>query len=170
MQFGKHDEGKNASFQDLDKEAWVMFMSSPSNAKNNDSISKAISGFGLLPYWHDTNNEARIVVKVNLSDGAKIPHVVLVSAGMPPKARSWMCPAYVLKYKSVTMLGDETPTTATRPLFPLPIEPPRWLGLFAPAPPDADGHGSGSSTTGQDLGSNAMATWWWMNLFCMMLM
>lgn len=104
------------------------------------------------------NNEAHIVVKVNLSDGAKIPHAVLVSAGLPPKARSWLCPAYVLKYKSVTRLGDEQPTPATGPLFPLPMEPPRWLGLIAPAPTPADGLASGSSSTmRQGPDANAMA-------------
>lgn len=53
LQFGKHDEGKNASFQDIDKEVWIMLVSFPSDAKNNTSISKAIAGFGLLCYWHE---------------------------------------------------------------------------------------------------------------------
>lgn len=88
MFFAKHDEGKNARFQNMDKEVWVMLMIFPSDAKNNTAIAKAVASFGLLHYWHDTNNIAIVVAKVNLNDGAKIPHGVLVSARVPSLVRS----------------------------------------------------------------------------------
>lgn len=153
LQFGKHDEGKNARFQDMDREAWVMIMSFPADARNNSSISKAVAGFGLLRYWHDTNNEARIVAKINLSENAKIPHAVLVSAGLPPKTRSWMCPVFVLKHKNVTMLGDEGVIPSNGPLFPLPLQAPRWLGFNGPMPDNVQGD---NSSVGQDHGMNGM--------------
>lgn len=76
------------------------------------------------------------MVKVNQSDGAKIPHAVVVSAGLPPKAKSWTCPVFVLKHKSVTMLGDEDRVPHSGPLFPMSVQPPRWLG-FSSMPPSA---------------------------------
>uniref|UniRef100_K3ZND4 Uncharacterized protein n=1 Tax=Setaria italica TaxID=4555 RepID=K3ZND4_SETIT len=109
MFFAKHDEGKNARFQNIDKEVWVMLMIFPLDAKNNTTIAKAVVGFGLLHYWHDTNNIAIVVAKVNLNDGAKIPHGVLVSARVPSLVHSWMCLVFVLKHKGVTMLPDEDP-------------------------------------------------------------
>ncbi|KAF8662852.1 hypothetical protein HU200_055432 [Digitaria exilis] len=127
LRFFKHDEGMNARFQDMDREAWLMLMSFPEDARSNSTIAKAVAGFGLLRYWHDTNNRAQIVVKVNLKDDAAIPHGVLVSPGLPPRTRSWMCPVFVLKRKGVTMLADEEPTPPNGPLFPMPHYAPRWM-------------------------------------------
>ncbi|CAO2177865.1 unnamed protein product [Urochloa humidicola] len=145
MYFAKHDEGKNARFQDVDREAWVMLMAFPTDARSNTAISKAVSGFGLLRYWHDTTNVARVVAKVNLHAYAKIPHGVLVSTGVPPRSRSRMCPVFVLKHKGITMLADEDPTPTNGPLFPLPPRAEHWRG-----PPQADGTASGGqSSVGQ---------------------
>nr|TKW00351.1 hypothetical protein SEVIR_8G103100v2 [Setaria viridis] len=144
MFFVKHDEGKNARFQNMDKEVWVMLMIFPPDAKNNTAIAKAVVGFGLLHYWHDTNNIAIVVAKVNLNDGAKIPHGVLVSARVPSLVRSWMCPVFVLKQKGVTMLPDEDPIPPNGSLFPLPPLAQRWRGLHGPAA--GNDHGSGSQS------------------------
>ncbi|CAO2196617.1 unnamed protein product [Urochloa humidicola] len=144
MYFTKHDEGKNARFQDVDREAWVMLMAYPTDTRNNTAISKAVSGFGLLRSWHDITNVARVVAKVNLHAHAKIPHGVLVSAGVPPRSRSWMCPVFVLKHKGITMLADEDPTPANGPLFPLPPRADRWRG-----PPQATSATGGQSSVGQ---------------------
>ncbi|CAN6329297.1 unnamed protein product [Urochloa humidicola] len=135
LHFIKHDEAVNATFQDLDREAWVMLMGFPLDARKNAEIAKAVSGFGLLRYWHDTNYEARIVVRVLLNDDAKIPHDVVVSVGVPPKARSWTCPVFTLKKKNITMLADEEHVLPDGPLHPLPTGPPRWMGPNPTDPP-----------------------------------
>ncbi|OEL19441.1 hypothetical protein BAE44_0019540 [Dichanthelium oligosanthes] len=101
----------------------------PNDARNNTAISKAVASFGLLRYWHDTSNNARILVKVHQNDDTKIPHDVVVSAGLPPRARSWTCPAFVLKRKGVTKLGDEDQFQPVGPLHPLPVDAPRWMGM-----------------------------------------
>jgi hypothetical protein len=47
-----------------------MLLNYPLDAKNNTCVAKAVAGFGLLTYWHDTNYMARIVVKVLLKEDA----------------------------------------------------------------------------------------------------
>ncbi|CAN6311412.1 unnamed protein product [Urochloa humidicola] len=105
LSFIKHDAGSNVRARDLDREAWLMVMLFPEDARNNAAISKALAGFGLLRYWYDTDNHARIVVKVHLHDDAQIPHDIVVSAGLPSRVRSWTCPVFVLKRSGVTVLG-----------------------------------------------------------------
>ncbi|RLM93326.1 hypothetical protein C2845_PM08G14400 [Panicum miliaceum] len=74
LRFIKHDEGINVREHDLDREVWIMLMLFPNDARNNICISKAISRFGLLRYWLDTKNNARIPTKVHLNDEARIPN------------------------------------------------------------------------------------------------
>ncbi|CAN6248991.1 unnamed protein product [Urochloa humidicola] len=128
LSFIKHDAGINVRGRDLDREAWLMVMMFPEDARNNSAISKALAGFGLLRYWYDTDNHARIVVKVHLHDDAEIPHDIVVSAGLPPRVRSWTCPVYILKRNGVTVLGDEDFFPPNGPLHPVPHGPPRWMG------------------------------------------
>ncbi|CAN6243644.1 unnamed protein product [Urochloa humidicola] len=128
VHFIKHDEAMNATLQDIDREAWVMLMGFPLDARKNVEIAKVVSGFGLLRYWYDTSYEARIVVRVLLNDDAKILQDVVVTVGVPPKARSWTYPVFALKKKSITMLPDEEPILPNGPLHPLPAGPLRWMG------------------------------------------
>ncbi|CAO2187980.1 unnamed protein product [Urochloa humidicola] len=169
LHFIKHDEAVNATLQDLDREAWVMLMGFPLDARKNVEIAKAVLGFGLLRYWHDTSYEARIVVRVLLNDDAKIPHDVVVTVGVPPKARSWTCPVFALKKKSITMLPDEEPVLPNGPLHPLPAGPPRWKGPNPPDPPsvaqppqvnaehsEAGGGANSDTTMGAQMDGNEM--------------
>lgn len=55
-----------------------------------------------------------------------------------------MCPIFILKHKSVTMLVDEHPTPPNGTLFPLPYYAPRWMGYNATSQ-DA-GQGSNGQT------------------------
>ncbi|XP_066325403.1 uncharacterized protein [Miscanthus floridulus] len=103
----KHDEGDNVRSYDLDREAWVMLVGFPEDLKNGPIIAKAVSGFGILVYWHESNNLARVVAKVYLNDNAKIPDSVKINAGLPQKGRSWTLPCYVLKTNSVFAPRDE---------------------------------------------------------------
>uniref|UniRef100_K3ZZU5 Uncharacterized protein n=1 Tax=Setaria italica TaxID=4555 RepID=K3ZZU5_SETIT len=128
LHFIKHDEVMNARLHDLDREAWVMLMGYPLDAKNNTAFAKAVAGFGLLRYWHDTNYRAIIVVRVFLHDDAKIPHDVTVSVGLPSCVRSWTCPIFALKKKNVTMLADEDPVPEYGPMHPLPAAALCWMG------------------------------------------
>jgi hypothetical protein len=50
MHFVKHDEVVNARAHGSSKEAWVMLLNYPLDAKNNTCVEKAIAGFGLLRY------------------------------------------------------------------------------------------------------------------------
>jgi len=79
----KHDEGDNVRSYDLDREAWVMLVGFPEDLKNGPIIAKAVLGFGVLVYWHESNNLARVVAKVYLNDNAKIPYSVKINAGLP---------------------------------------------------------------------------------------
>ncbi|KAF8689755.1 hypothetical protein HU200_041673 [Digitaria exilis] len=116
LHFAKHDEGCNAKIQHMNREAWVMLMCFPEDAKNNNAFRKAVAGFGLLRYWHDTNNHARIVVKVNLKEDSVIPHGVVVSDVLPPRACSWTCPFFVVRRKPVTPLDSEDPVPPNDPV------------------------------------------------------
>lgn len=68
LHFIKHDEFENSRMHDLDREAWVMLMGYPLDARNNIVVAKVVAGFGLLRHWDDTNYHARIVVRVFLND------------------------------------------------------------------------------------------------------
>lgn len=83
MRLIKHDEGENVHSYNLDREAWVMLVGFPKDLKCDSIIAKAVSGFGILMYWHETDNLARVVAKVYLDDDAKIPYFVKINAGMP---------------------------------------------------------------------------------------
>lgn len=126
LRLGKHDEGRNASLHNLNRDVWVMLMACPEDAKSNNAIAKVVLGFGLLGYWHDSTNRARVVVKVLLNEDSKIPHGIKVSAGMLPSTRSWTCPVFELKNTEVTRLHVESAFLANRPPFPMSM-PLRWL-------------------------------------------
>jgi hypothetical protein len=128
MHFVKHDEGVNARAHPADREAWVMLLNYPLDAKSNALVAKPVAGFGLLRYWHDTNYMARIVVRVILKEDAGIPHDVSISVGRPPLMKSWTCPVFALKCKNVTLLADEDELLADGLLHPLPVGPPCWMG------------------------------------------
>lgn len=111
-----------------------MLMSFPGDFKNNEIIAKAVSGFGLLRYWHDTKNIERVVARMLLHDDAKIPHDVTIAVGLPPRIRSWTCPVFILKKKGATLLADEDPVLLDGVLHPLPPDAPRWIGpIYPPA-------------------------------------
>lgn len=83
MSLIKHDEADNVRSFDLDQEAWVMLVGFPEDLKSATMIAKAVSSFGIMVDWHETDNLARVVVKVYLNDSAKIPGSVKVIAGVP---------------------------------------------------------------------------------------
>jgi hypothetical protein len=134
LHFVKHDEGINARYHNAHREAWVMLLNYPLDGKSNALVAKAVAGFGLFWYWHDTNYMARIVLRVLLKEDAQIPHDVTVSLGMPPRMRSWTCLVFSLKRKNVTVVPDEDELSAEGPLHPLPVGAPRWMGLVIEPP------------------------------------
>lgn len=81
----KHDEVLNARSFYLNREACVMLVAFPEDLRNDALIARAVSTFGIMVDWHDTENLARVVVKVYLRHGAKIPDLVKVNALLPPK-------------------------------------------------------------------------------------
>ncbi|KAF8692472.1 hypothetical protein HU200_039569 [Digitaria exilis] len=107
LRFINHDKGLHVREHPLDREVWLMMMLFPNDARTNSAIAKAVAGFGLLRYWYDSTNNARVVCKVHLNDDARIPDDVVVSAGLHPRVRSWTCPIFLLKRKDVINLGDE---------------------------------------------------------------
>ncbi|KAF8714080.1 hypothetical protein HU200_028079 [Digitaria exilis] len=146
LRFIKHDEGDHVRLHDLDREVWVMLMLFPNDARNNTALSKAVAGFGLLRYWYDSTNNARVVCKILLHDEAKIPDDVVVSVGLEPRVRTWTCPVYVLKRKGVQIPGDEDvfPPPDGGLAHPFPPPPPRWMGM------DGPNDGPGASAIGEE--------------------
>lgn len=134
----KHDEGDNACSFDLDHEAWVMLVGFPEDLKNGVTIPKVVSGFGILVYWHETTNLARVVAKVYLNPNAKIPGSAKVNAGLPQRGRSWTLPCFVLKQKAMTLPREEEAYVTLGLLHPVPPQAPHWS---APGMPE------GSRTT-----------------------
>jgi len=61
----------------------VLLVGFPEDLKNAVVTAKAVSGFGILVHWHDTENLARVVAKVYLNDDAKIPDAIKVDIGLP---------------------------------------------------------------------------------------
>lgn len=136
IRFTKHDVGVHVRDHEVDREVWIMLMLFPNDARNNSAISKAVAGFGLLRYLHDSTNNARVMCKIH-NDEARIPDDVVVSAGIQPNVHSWTCPVFVLKRKGVDVLGDEYafPLTDGGIAHPFPLRVPRWVGLDGPNPP-----------------------------------
>ncbi|CAN6311658.1 unnamed protein product [Urochloa humidicola] len=145
MHLIKHYEGVNARAHDLDREAWVMLLNFPLDLRQANHLAKAVAGFGLLSHWHQTNYKARVVVKVYLNDGARIPQAVTMTLGSQPRARSSSFQVYSLRQKDVTFLPDEDPIPEQGPMYPLPFEAPRWMSPVAP------GNYSASSVPHDDL-------------------
>ncbi|XP_066372399.1 uncharacterized protein [Miscanthus floridulus] len=129
----KHDEAENARVFYLDREAWVMLVGFPEDLRNPMVITKSVSTFGILVYWHNSENLTRVVVKVYLNDEGKIPDSVKVNAGAPYKGRSWTVPVFVLKKNGVTVVPDEEVYVIEGPFHPMPFQPPRWTGPTNPA-------------------------------------
>lgn len=97
----KHDGLLNARSFDLNRQVLVMLVAFPEYLRNDAVIARAVSTFGIMVNWHDIENLARVVVKVYLKDGAKIPDLVKVNVVLPPKGRSWMVPVFVLNKNEV---------------------------------------------------------------------
>jgi hypothetical protein len=116
----KRDESDNSRSFNLDREAWVMLVGFPEDLKNYANIAKAIAGFGMLVYWHEPDNLARVVAKVYLNDDSKIPGSVKANAGLPPHGKSWTVPCYVLKQRVVPSRQPEEAYVTTGPLHPIP--------------------------------------------------
>ena len=106
-----------------------MLVDFPKDLKNGVARAKAVSGFGILVYWHETDNLARVVAKVYLNDDAKIPDSVKVNAGLPQKGRSWTVPCFVLKKKNASTPPQEEAFVTVGPLHPVPPQAPQWLGM-----------------------------------------
>ena len=125
MTLVKHDEADNVRSFDLDREAWVMLVGFPEDLKSAAIIAKVVSGFGILVYWHETSNLARVVAKVYLNNNAKILDSVKINAGIPPKGKSWTSPCYILKQQVMNIPQDEEGYVTQGPLHPVPPLPPR---------------------------------------------
>lgn len=153
LQFTKHDVGVHVRDHDLDREVWLMLMLFPNDARNNSAIAKAVAGFGLLRYWYDSTNNARVVCKVHLHNESVIPDDVVVTAGIDPKVRSWTYPVFVLKRKGIEVLGDEdlSPLADGGLAHPFPPPLPRWMGMDGPNPvhaPVSEQHEASDSAMG----------------------
>lgn len=144
----KHDEAKNAGSFDLDREAWVMMLGFPKDMCNSIIIARSVSNFRIMVHWHESLSLARVIVKVCLNDDGKIPDSIKVNAGLPIKGRSWTVHVFVLKKKNVLELPDEEAYVTTGPLYPMPPQPPHWIGPIAPAHSDAT---SGASNVGGNV-------------------
>lgn len=127
LRFIKHDEGVHVRERPLDQEVWLMMMLFPNDARNNTAIAKALAGIGLLRYWYDSTNNARVVCEVHLHDESHIADDVVVSVGIHPRVRTWTCPIYLLKRHDIINLGDEDgfPHADGGLAHPFPPPPPR---------------------------------------------
>lgn len=88
MTLCKHDEGDNARSFNLDREVRILLLAYPKDLKCGVSVAKAVPGFGILVYWHDTETTGVVVAKVYLNDTANISSSVKVNAGLPDKGCS----------------------------------------------------------------------------------
>lgn len=120
MTLVKHDEAGNARSFDLDREVWVMLVGFPEDLKYSEIVAKVVFGFGIMVDWHEVENLARVVVKVYLSDDAKIPASVKVNAGLPKKGHSWTVPYFTLKRKDISTPVNEEGFAMFGPLHPHP--------------------------------------------------
>lgn len=113
-----------------------MLVGFPEDLRCFPTIAKAVSGFGIMVDWHETNNLASVVIKVYLNDDAKILDSVKVNPGLPKKGHSWTVPCFVLK-KDISEPQYEEGFVTIRPLHPCPPQPPCWMGIAPPASTEA---------------------------------
>lgn len=137
MRIIKHDEGENVRSHNLDREAWVMLVGFPEDLKCGSIIAKAVSGFGILMHWHETDKLAHVVAKVYLNDESTIPDSVKINSGVPQISRSWTSPCYVIKRKNVPQPPPEDGHATVGPLHPIPPAAPQWMDPNLPISSEA---------------------------------
>jgi len=156
LRFIRHDEAENARAFAIDREAMILILAFPEDLRHTQHVAKAVSQFGILIGWDDTQPGC-VIAKVYLNDDAKIPSSIKLITGLPPNGKSWTSPCYILKRSNITTLPDEEGFVTIGPLHPFPTPAPRWEGPVPPANPNASpvlsvAGGSNSPNNKEDAG------------------
>ncbi|KAM0845638.1 hypothetical protein ACQ4PT_056230 [Festuca glaucescens] len=101
LRFIKHNEGQGFRTQHGARTGWLMFIGTPMDFRNTETIAEAINTFGEFHYWqHRDIQKCRILVYATFPSPAQVPRDVVFR--QPKVARfsglrhSWTAPFYIL--------------------------------------------------------------------------
>ncbi|KAM0861167.1 hypothetical protein ACQ4PT_046089 [Festuca glaucescens] len=101
LRFIKHNEGQGFRTQHGARTGWLMFIGTPMDFRNTETIAEAINTFGEFHYWqHKDIQKYRILVYATFPSPAQVPRDVVFR--QPKVARfsglrhSWTAPVYIL--------------------------------------------------------------------------
>ncbi|KAM0908557.1 hypothetical protein ACQ4PT_015378 [Festuca glaucescens] len=126
LRFIKHNEGIGFRTQHGARTGWLMFIGTPMDFRNTETIAEAINTFGEFHYWqHRDIQKCRILVYATFPSPAQVPRDVVFR--QPKVARysglrhSWMMPVYILSAEMADVHpADEDPMPMDGNPHPLP--------------------------------------------------
>ncbi|KAM0831402.1 hypothetical protein ACQ4PT_065568 [Festuca glaucescens] len=126
LRFIKHNEGVGFRTQHGARTGWLMFIGTPMDFRNTETIAEAINTFGEFHYWqHRDIQKCRILVYATFPSPSQVPCDVVFR--QPKVARysglrhSWMVPVYILSTEMADVHpADEDPMPLDGNLHPLP--------------------------------------------------
>ncbi|KAM0930056.1 hypothetical protein ACQ4PT_001142 [Festuca glaucescens] len=126
LRFIKHNEGVGFRTQHGARTGWLMFIGTPMDFRNTETIAEAINTFGEFHYWqHRDIQKCRILVYATFPSPSQVPRDVVFR--QPKVARysglrhSWTAPVYILSAEMADVHpADEDPMPLDGNPHPLP--------------------------------------------------
>ncbi|KAM0919316.1 hypothetical protein ACQ4PT_008244 [Festuca glaucescens] len=115
LRFIKHNEGVGFRTQHGAHTGWLMFIGTPMDFRNTETIAEAVNTFGEFHYWqHKDIQKCRILVYATFPSPSQVPRDVVFR--QPKVARyaglrhSWTAPVYILSAEMADVHpADEDP-------------------------------------------------------------
>ncbi|KAM0863278.1 hypothetical protein ACQ4PT_044697 [Festuca glaucescens] len=126
LRFIKHNEGVGFRTQHGARTGWLMFIGTPMDFRNTETIAEVVNTFGEFHYWqHRDIQKCRILVYATFPSPSQVPRDVVFR--QPKVARytglrhSWTAPVYILSAEMADMHpADEDPMPLDGNPHPLP--------------------------------------------------
>ncbi|KAM0852655.1 hypothetical protein ACQ4PT_051620 [Festuca glaucescens] len=126
LRFIKHNEGVGFRTQHGARTGWLMFIGTPMDFRNTETIAEAVNTFGEFHYWqHRDIQKCRILVYATFPSPSQVPRDVVFR--QPKVARfaglrhSWTAPVYILSAEMADVHpADEDPMPLDGNPHPLP--------------------------------------------------
>ena len=107
ISFVKHNEGRNWRRVYFNDDCWVMMLGFPDDYKTERHIHNAVSDFGRLLLWEESNAfPGRIMARVKVTSAQGVTQFIVYSDSLNINGDSWTIQCEVVQRQD---LGDEPP-------------------------------------------------------------